>query len=360
MSCVLLRLESLLRGCLRLRVLSFGLALPLGLCLLLAFLHGCKSKPAAREVVLYCSADQDVAEPIVAAFERQTGIHVLARYDTEAGKTVGLIQKLRAEAAAPVADVFWSNDTFHTIRLAREGALVDWKPTDSALAAWPRNYRDANGRWWGFALRVRVIGYNTNRVTEDQAPRRLEDLLDPKWKDRIVLADPQFGTTGGDIASWFAHYGPGKAREILEGLKANSARLVDGNSTALRLVANGQADVCFTDSDDVYAGQRNGWPVAMHYLDQNGEGALAIPNTVGIVRGGPHPEAARSLADFLLSPQVEEMLANSDAHNTPVHPALAERFAKYAIPKPLNIDYEKIADQLPTAISTAEEVFHGH
>jgi len=84
----------------------------------------CRDRPDRPQVVLYCSVDQEVAEPIIAQFEKQSGIKVLAKYDTEASKTVGLAQRIRAEAAAPAADVFWSGEIFHTIRLAREGLLT--------------------------------------------------------------------------------------------------------------------------------------------------------------------------------------------------------------------------------------------
>jgi iron(III) transport system substrate-binding protein len=194
------------------------------------------------------------------------------------------------------------------------------------------------------------------RVSAEQAPKSLEEVLDGKWKGRLVMAAPEFGTTGGDVASWFAHYGPDRARQILEALKANEMRIVAGNSTAVRMVATGQADVCFTDTDDVYAAQRNGWPVAMNFLDQAGEGVLTIPNTAAVVRGARHPEEAGKLMDFLLSEQLELMLVRSDSHNTPVHKTLAGQFESYAIPKQLAADYEKIADQLPTAIRIAGEV----
>jgi ABC-type Fe3+ transport system substrate-binding protein len=170
------------------------------------------------------------------------------------------------------------------------------------------------------------------------------------------MAAPEFGTTGGDVASWFAHYDTDRAKQILEGLKANDIRLVAGNSTAVRMVATGQADVCFTDTDDVYAAQRNGWPVAMNYLDQGGDGALAIPNTAAIIKGAGNIEEAKELMEFLLSEQLEEMLLSSDSHNCPIRPALAEQFKMYIIPKPLVLDYEKVADHLPVAIRTAMEV----
>jgi len=298
--------------------------------------------------------DQAIAEPIIAEFEKQTGIKVLSRFDTEASKTIGLVQKIRAEAASPVANVFWSSEIFHTIRLARESLLTSYN--SDKTENWPSLFTGQGGRWYGFALRARVIAYNTNRVSADEAPRSLEQVLDSKWKGRLVMASPEFGTTGGDVASWFAHYGPGRAREILQALKANQIRLVAGNSTAVRMVATGQADVCFTDTDDVYAAQRNGWPVAMNYLDQGSDGPLAIPNTAAVIKGAGHLDEAKELMDFLLSEQLEEMLVRSDSHNCPIHPALADQFKSYAIPNPLDIDYEKVADLLPIAIETSREI----
>jgi len=316
---------------------------------------GQRSGQNQRQVVLYCSVDQAIAEPIIAEFEKQSSIKVLARFDTEASKTVGLVQRIRAEAASPVADVFWSGEVFHTIRLARESLLAPY--SNDATRNWPVRYADPAGRWFGFAVRARVIAYNTAKISAEDSPKYLEDVLDGKWKGRLAMAAPEFGTTGGDVASWFAHYGPARAKQILEGLKANDIRLVAGNSTAVRMVATGQADVCFTDTDDVYAAQRNGWSVAMNYLDQGGDGALVIPNTAALIKGAGHGDEAKVLMDFLLSEQLETMLAASDSHNCPIRPVLTEQFKSYLVPKPLAADYEAIADQLPTAIRAAREVF---
>jgi iron(III) transport system substrate-binding protein len=334
-------------------VLFAGASLFLAGALLLAGC-GATSAPPAQEVVVYCSVDEDVAEPILKVFEQETGIHVLARYDTENMKTVGLVEKLRAEAARPVADVFWSGEVFHTILLARQGALESYR--SDVTAAWPAGLADAEGRWYGFALRVRALVYNTARVKAAEAPARIEDLLDSRWRGRIVMASPESGTTGGHVASWFAWYGEERAQQILAGLKANDVRLVAGNSVVVRLVADGEADVGLTDSDDVYAGQRNKWPVAMKLVGHGTQGPLVIPNTAALVKGGPHPEAARRLMAFLLGEDVERRLARSDSHNTPVHASLAGEFPEYAITGRLPVDYEKVADCTPAAIRAATKI----
>jgi iron(III) transport system substrate-binding protein len=323
-------------------------------CLLLPSGLSCKGRSSRPHVVLYCSVDQEIAESVVAAFEKQSGIKVLARYDTEASKTVGLVQRIRAEAGSPTADVFWSGEVFHTIRLAREGLLTPYH--SPATEDWPSGLADPNGFWYGFALRARVIAYNTSKVSAQEAPKSLEEALDVKWKGRLAMASPAFGTTGGDVASWFAHYGSQRAKEILQRLKDNEVRAVSGNSTAVRMVATGQADICFTDTDDVYAGQRNGWPIAMNLLDQNGRGALAIPNTAAMIKGGPHAEMAKALMQFLLGEELERLLVESDSHNSPIHASVAQTYPQYAIPRPLSLDYGRIADFLPAAVETSREV----
>lgn len=319
-------------------------------------LVSCKKTPAEpeRKVVLYCSVDQEVAEPIVAEFEKLSGIKVDARYDTEASKTVGLIQKIRAEKDNPVADVFWSSEIFHTISLAEEGILDSY--TSDKTKDWPEKFADDAGMWYGFALRGRVIAYNTNRVTDEEAPKSLEQCLSNKWKGRIVMATPNFGTTGGDVASWFAHYGPERAESLLKALAANQIEIVSGNSTAVRMVAAGQADICFTDTDDVYASQRNNLPVKMNPLNQGSQGPLAIPNTAAVLKGHSNPTEASELMEFLLSERVEEMLAESDSHNWPIHQSLQQRFKQYEIASPLEIDYYEVSANLKTAIKTAGEI----
>ena len=320
------------------------------------FLFSCRRSGGEeqKEVVLYCSADQSLAEPIVAEFEKLSGVKVLARYDTEATKTAGLVQRIRAESGRGGCDVFWSSEIFHTIRLGREGLLLPYMSEETE--DWPDFLTCEDCRWYGFGMRARVIAYNTDKVSGEEAPKSLEDMLDGKWKGRLLMARPEFGTTSGDVASWFVHYGQQRAEEILKGLKDNDVRLVDGNSTAVRMIASGQGDVCFTDTDDVYAAQRNGWPIAMNYLDQGADGPLVIPNTAAVVKGGPNPETAKVLMEFLLSERLEELLVQSDSHNSPVHEGLKEKYAEYSIDKPLDVDHEAIADALADAIKRAREI----
>lgn len=316
---------------------------------------------AAREVVLYYSADEPIAQPIIAAFEKETGIRVLSRGDTEATKNTGLVQKIRIERAHPRADVFWSSEVFQTIRLAQENILAPIESQESFTSR-PAAFRGENNLWVGFAQRARVLVYNTKRVTPEEAPRNLTDLANPRWRGRIVIARPQFGTTRGHIAALVALWGEEAAHEWLSALKENNVRLLDGNASVVRAVAYGEADVGLTDTDDVWAGQRNDWPVDLVYIrhdhDELRAGALTIPNAVSRIAGGPHPEAAEKLIAFLTSARVERMLAQSDSRNIPVRDELNSEFPNLDVPDPIeSLTFERIAEADEAAIALCTKVF---
>jgi len=318
----------------------------------LSFISGCRNQPekspAEKTVVVYCSADQDFAEPILERFGERMGIKVLPRFDVEATKTMGLVQRLRSEASNPQADVYWSNEIFETVRLAKDGILGTF--TSEVTKNWPKAFADPQGRWYGFGQRARVIAYNTRLVKKGEAPRSIEDLVDPRWKGRVLMARPQFGTTRGHMAAIWIHYGPEKATAIYKGLKQNGIRMVNGNSTAARMVAEGQAWACLTDTDDVWVGQRNGWPLELVYPRHGEAGTLVIPNTVGLVQGAKHPQEAGALIEYLLSEEVERALAESDSHNVPVRMELAGKFPRYRIPEPMKVDYTVVAEGINSAV----------
>ncbi len=337
-----------------------GVLVALGVLVFLPLLCGsCRrgAGPVQRQVVLYCSVDQELAANLLARFEKKTGTKVVVKYDSEDRKVVALTQRLLAEKDAPAADVFWSGEVFHTIQLARQGVLA---PYHSARTKdWPARFADAQGRWYGFGCRARVIAYSTTRVKPQDAPRKLEDLLEAKWKGRIVMANPAFGTTGDDVAGWFAHYGPARAEEILRGLRANDVRIAAANSDAVSMVSNGRADVALTDTDDVFSAQRENMPVAFNFLRQGDKGPLVFPTTAAMILGAPHPAEAAELMEFLLSDELEEALMASDSHNTPVRAkGSPAEFGKYMIPidDALPIDYAAIAGQLDLAIRRSGEI----
>ena len=354
------------------QILSAGAAAPA----LAAALGACAKKPATSgEVVLYSSVDEPLLRELVDVYTTAHRARVLVVGDTEATKTTGLLQRLLAERASPRCDVWWSNEAFSTIGLARQG-ILEPLPIAAELRTlgWPAELIGADDRWIGFAQRARAIVSNVQRVPAERAPTSLSDLLKPELKGRIGMARPQFGTTRGHVAALVAAHGADATEAYLAALKANGVRLYDGNSLVVRAVAIGEIDVGLTDTDDIFAGERNGWPVGMTFerFDEPGSGQsgpgtlpsigpLVIPNTVARVKDGPEsrragrarPDASDALIAFLVSERLERLLAESEARNIPVRPGLAARVQSVAIARPMPVRLEDVESRIDEALAIA-------
>jgi len=297
------------------------------LLLLLLLAIGC-SRDSSKEVVVFTSHDRIFSEPILDAFEKKTGLKVRIVTDTEATKTTGLVNRLLVRKSNPEADVFWNNEIGRTLLLQQAGVLAPYKPSSGADVS--PAFKDPDGYWTGFAARARVILYNTKLVRASEAPKSLWDLTLPRWKGKVAIANPLFGTTATHLAALFAVLGPEKAKDLLRKLKANGVSWVAGNAVARNLVMDGQMAICLTDTDDANGAFRKNKPVAMVYPDQQGIGTLLIPNTVCLIAGGPNPRGAKLLIEYLISLEVEGRLAQSPAAQIPLRPGVAvhsERFS---------------------------------
>jgi len=321
---------------------------------------GCWSSTTA-EVVVYTAQDDEFAEPIFAEFTKATGVAVRPKYDTESTKTVGLAEAIRAERARPRCDVFWNNELINTLRLEREGLLDVYRP--AIAQSYPPQYRSPDGTWYGFAARARVLVVNRERLAGKERPRSILDLANPRWRGRAGMAKPLFGTTASHVACLFAFWGDDKAREFFRRLKENRVEILSGNKQVALAVAAGRLDFGVTDTDDAHVEITKGAALEIVYPDQGpGEmGTLFIPNTVAVIRGGPHPEAARRLVADLLSPRVEDALARCPSAQIPLG-AGATAVPPVATPqtvRPMAVDFRAAADKWPAAARFVRDEFTG-
>jgi len=310
-----------------------------------------------QEVVLYVALDQVYSQPVLDEFEARTRIRVRAVFDAEAVKTVGLVNRILAERGRPQADVFWNNEVVRTLVLKERGALAAFVP--ESAAGIPDEMRDPDGFWHGFAARARVIVYNTRQIAARAAPRTTFDLSHPQWRGRVALAYPLFGTTATHAAALTAYFGAARTRALFKDLLANDVLVEAGNSVVRDRVAQGAAWVGWTDTDDVYAGQAQGKPVAMVLPDQDGMGALVIPNTVALIAGAPHPVTGRRLIEFLLSVEVEEMLARGPSRQIPVRAQVpvAEGGWRLDAIRVMSVDWPQVLAVLEPTGQMMEELF---
>ncbi len=318
------------------------------------------------EVVLYFSADDPVARPIIADFEEKTGITVKAVGDTEATKTTGLFERLRAEKDRPRADVVWFSEPFRMIQLANEGVLA---PHASAVAKErPKQYIGSDDLWHGFSVRPRGFVINSKDVPEPPT----DEFSPDQWQFRhayapqfsfgmFTVAAPEFGTTGGHFAAVYTLWGEYEFQKWCFQNRRQQMRVVPSNAEVARTVGMREANGGLCDADDAYAAQRNGWPVEFipvrhDIIDLNTRqilsfGPIVLPNTVAVVKNGPNPDNAAILADYLLSPEVERMLAESEWKAIPVRPDVAEDYPDLAIEDVVKFDYEEAAGNIDKAMA---------
>ncbi|HEY3864123.1 MAG TPA: extracellular solute-binding protein [Verrucomicrobiae bacterium] len=292
------------------------------------FWTGC-GKGGAPVVILYTSQDEVFAEPIIREFEAQTGIQVRPVYDSEAVKTVGLVNRLLTERDHPQCDVFWNNEEFRTRQLAARDV-----------------FRPTNG-WAHLGYRTRRIVINTNLVSAANAPRTFRDATNARWRGKVAVAYPLFGTTATHFLALRQFWGDDAWQAWCRAMEANHPFLVDGNSVVVKQVSRGEAWIGFSDSDDIAGAQREGFPVAALPATEE---TLYVPNTVGVIRDCPHPAEAERLFEFITDPKVSQRLVELHAlEGATLPPATAATG--------LQVDWSKLLQDLDRSTEETRQIF---
>lgn len=314
--------------------------------MILPALNFANKRAKSTIVIAYCAQDQSYAEEIFHDFQKETGIKVGAVFDSEAVKTVGLANRLLAERHHPQCDVFWGNEEMR----ARQLAAQDVFRPERGLAF--------------FGWRSRCLVYNTNKLSAFSSsglsaasagnppaaalPRSLLELTNETWRGKVAVAFPQFGTTAAHFNALRQYFADTPWENWCRALAANKPLLVDGNSVVVKMVGSGQALVGLTDSDDIAAGQADGLPVAAvpSFVE-----TLHIPNSVALVRGAPHVEAAEKLFEYLQRPQTIQKLVAAHALEgpTPSTPA--------AIETGLTVDWPRLLANLNDTTEKLNRIF---
>lgn len=292
--------------------------------LLLGSLVACDPGEGAGRLVVYTSQDQVYSSTILETFRNETGIDIQVVYDSEAVKTVGLANRLLAERPNPQCDVWWSNEELRTRQLERQDVFRAENP------------------WRAFGYRSRVLVVNTNLLAPGDAPSSLLSLTNETWRGKVAFAYPMFGTTATHFLALRSHWGSARWQAWCRGLADNEPLVVDGNSVVVDMVGRGEAAIGMTDSDDVAAGRRKGWPVMAAAFEET----LAIPNTAAVVRGARHPREAQRLMDYLAGDSVADALIEADALQGREPP-----------PGTLLPDWDAVLDELQTGTSEMKSIF---
>jgi iron(III) transport system substrate-binding protein len=273
-------------------------------------------QPRTPRLTIYCAHDSIHAKETLEAFRKQTKIKFNVKYDTEATKSLGLVELILMEKDNPRCDVFWNNEVLGTIHLQSEGILEPYiSPRHAEI---PEQFKDPTGYWTGFGARLRVYIVDPARLQPDLAAidKRLQD---PDLSE-VTLAKPLYGTTRTHYTVLWHEWGPEKLKAWHESLYQRNINESYGNAGTRSLVGEGVCDLGFTDTDDYFVGKQRRKNVAMVPVRTPSNKVICIPNTISLIHGSQRPEEARKLIDFILSAETELALAKSKAFQIPLGP----------------------------------------
>jgi iron(III) transport system substrate-binding protein len=162
-------------------------------------------------------------------------------------------------------------------------------------------FKDKNGFWTAFYVNPEVMSYNTRLVPASAAPKTYQDLLDPRWKGKLVLEQT--------AVEWFAallqHWGEEKGLAYMRRLAGQDLKSINGNTLITQLIAAGEHEAAVSlNGPRVELTKRRGAPIEWVALDPT----VVDIVTMGIAAHAPHPNAAKLYLNFVLSREIQEGL----------------------------------------------------
>jgi len=253
---------------------------------------------SAEQLFLYSGRSKALVEPIIQAFERETGIRVHARF----GGTSQLAIALQEEGRRSRADLFWAQDAGVLGSVRTLFASLPVELTGDLVADAVHTER----RWVGTSGRARVFVYAPGRVASGDLPEALEDLADSVWQERVgwAPANSSFQT----FVTALRHLeGERATKAWLASMRANGAQTYPNNSALLQAVAAGEIDLALTNHYYLYrALERNpDFPVAQAFFAEGSPGNLVNYAAVGVLETSRNRAAAERFVAFLLSPKAQ-------------------------------------------------------
>jgi iron(III) transport system substrate-binding protein len=249
-------------------------------------------------VVWYTSTPLRQAQVVAEAFEKKYGFKV------EVFRTGGeqVIQRFQTELSAgkTVVDLLTASDPAAFDEMVKKHQLVKFRPEHFDKT--PPAARNEDGFWVAQRLNLTVMAYRDDKESAAEMPKKWGDVADPKYKGKLVHADPAFTAIAQQIVGTFAR---DKGWDFYEALKKNDLMIVQGHQQLAEILALGERTVAAEAGDaDMWDLRRRGVKVTTIYPE---DGTFVIPAPTGIVAGSPHPNAAKLLAEYMLSDEAQKL-----------------------------------------------------
>jgi iron(III) transport system substrate-binding protein len=256
------------------------------------------------QVIYYTSTDLPVAEKVAKAFEaKYPGIAV--RVERTGAERV--FQRIGQEYSSNIraVDVVNSSDAAHFIVWKRDGILAPYVPEEVAKF-YPAEHKDIDGQFASFRVWLSIIAYNTNLVKSDEAPKSFADLLDPKWKGKIVKAHPGYS---GTIMTATYQMQRDLGWTFFEQLAKQNIMQVQSSADPPKKLDLGERSVMADGNEyNIFQLREAGRPVEPVYAS---EGSPLIIGPNGIFKASPNPNAAKLFQSFCLARDAQQLIIDA-------------------------------------------------
>ena len=271
-----------------------------------------------REATLrvYSGRNRPDLTPIYRLFERLTD----TRVEVEMIYHLDVERRLAEERHDPIADVLVTNSQVAVEAVRETGIFEPYRAT--VARGYDEWLRAPDYSWLSFTAWPRSAMINP-RVLPDAAawPTTLEDLADPRLRGRISMATTNEETTVSQWSSIRAAKGDDYAWGLVDRLLANGLRTYESNKATREALIRDRNAVALVNSSNYHVFLMEGNAVRETWLDQEpgGLGTHCEAHVVALVRGAKHGDVARVFIDFLLSVEIQTLLARMFGE-TPVNP----------------------------------------
>jgi len=251
---------------------------------------GIAGTASAAEVVLYSSNQPELLDMVAQGFAKRTNIKVT----TVRLGTGEAMKRIAAEKANPLADIFWSGDVA-VLEAAKDNFMVYDSPEAKGL---PQGYAAKDKRWTAANTHLMILMVNTTLVKSEDMPKTWIDILDPKWKGKIVMANPQkSGSAYAQIYGIYKLYGWSGLTKLI-----NNANILDSSSLVYKGTAEGEFAVGITMEYAAYRYVAGGSDSVK--IVYPADGVISAPEGAAIIAGAKHEKEAKAFFDYLISKDV--------------------------------------------------------
>jgi iron(III) transport system substrate-binding protein len=256
---------------------------------------------AARKegkIVWYTSTPVETGQKIVDMFQKDHGIKV--EMFRSGGSAILRRFQTEMDAGRAAADVITTSDPAASAVMARKGLFVAFKPRNFDRV--PDAAKDPQGHYVAQRLNLMTIYLRHDKVAIADEPKTWNDVLDAKYKGKLVMTDPSFTALQVSVVGMMS-----KARGwgFYEKLRQNDVMVVQSNQQASDMLKRGERLIAVGALDSYAADERrNGHPMKTLYPS---DGVFVIPSPTAVVKGSPSPNAAKLFAEFMISDAVQKL-----------------------------------------------------